>query len=377
MKLAIICRDLRGLGGATRTVVEHARAFTRRGWSVDVLSARFDRERLEAAGARLRRVPGLPWGSWVKRRLFAALADAMTSGYDVVHGHGDNLVSDVLSLHNCVHAAHEAIHGSPLPNGDAVGRLHARQLRERRFKVMICNSRMMADEAARRFGVPRERMRVIHPAHDPEQFNVREKDRLRALARKELGLSSDDVVLGLITSGDFVKRGVGRFLEASAALKRQGLKFKALIVGKENHMGPYLLQTAELGLADIVQFQPARVQVERFYHALDVYCHPAFYEEFGMSVLEALACGLPVVCGHKVGAAEVMPESMKRFIVDPRGDEFIARLAELTAHRELRDRLATEGPRAVAANTWQANAAATAECLTFAASRVTADRSAG
>src|SRR4051794_36101280 len=88
-RMAIVCRDLRGLGGTTRTVVEHARAFTRLGWEVDVLAYRFDEDRFEGTGARLLRIPGFPFGSWAKRRLFAAMADRRGRGYDLVHGHGD------------------------------------------------------------------------------------------------------------------------------------------------------------------------------------------------------------------------------------------------------------------------------------------------
>jgi UDP-glucose:(heptosyl)LPS alpha-1,3-glucosyltransferase len=367
-RLAIVCRDLRGLGGTTRTVVEHARALTARGWSVDVLAYRFDRRRLESAGARVRRVPGLPWTSW-KRPLFAAAADLMARGYDAVHGHGDNLAQDVLSLHNCVHAAHEAIHGGPLPDSDVVGRLHARQLRERRFKLLICNSRLMAEDVARRFGVPAEKTRVVHPGHDPRQFNARRKEEARSAARRELGLSEGDVVIGLVTSGDFVKRGVGRFLEILADLKRRRLPFKALIVGKETRLDAYRRRAAELEVADRVIFGAPRRDVEVYYHALDVYCHPAFYEEFGQSVQEALACGVPVVCGDKVGAAELLPASMRGFVADPRGDKFADGLAALAADADLRRSLAAEAPGSVAPNTWDANAAKTASALAAAVSK--------
>jgi len=363
MRVAIVCRDLGGLGGTTRVVVENARGFVARGWQVDVLAYAYDRQRVEETGARLRPVPGIPWGSWTKRRLFAAAADWMTRGYDAVHGHGDALRQDVMSLHNCVHAAHEAIHGTPLPAANAVGRLHALQLSERRFRVLICNSKMMADEVRRRFGVPPEMTRVIYPAYDPGQFNMVEKERLRAEGRAELGLGADDTVVGLITSGDFVKRGVKHFIEAIAQVSRRRPGLKAVVIGKEARLAPYEAQARRLGVADIMRFHPSGPRVERYYHALDVYCLPALYEEFGMSVEEALACGVPAVCGDKVGAAELFPPEMRRFAVDPRGPELADRLEELAADAGLRARLAAAAPSAVAGNTWAANVAATADCL--------------
>ena len=363
-RIAIVARDARGLGGTTRTLVEHARAFTAAGWAVDVLAYRFDAERFEGTGANLRRIPGFPWGSWAKRRLFAAIADRMGAKYDLVHGHGDNLEQDVLSLHNCVHAAHEAITGEPLPEGNSVGRLHSMQLTRRRFKRLICNSQLMADEVEKRFGVPPGLMRVIHPGHDPVRFKPSDRERLRDAARAELSLGREDVIVGLITSGDFEKRGVGFFLRAVDALKRKGLKFKALIVGKEGRMGPYLSLVRQFDLVDVVRFREPRIEVERFYHALDAYCHPALYEEFGQSVQEAMACGLPVVCGKAVGATELFPKEMKGLIVDPTGGELIARLEEVLTSKDLRDGLRDAASRAVAGNTWQVNCRATTDLIT-------------
>ena len=67
---------------------------------------------------------------------------------------GDLLDQDLLSLHNCVHAAHEAATGRHLPARDAVGRMHALQLSQRRFRLLAATSRLMKDDVARRFGVP-------------------------------------------------------------------------------------------------------------------------------------------------------------------------------------------------------------------------------
>lgn len=364
-RIAIVCRDLAGLGGTTRTVIEHSRLLREQGWDVDVLAYRFDRARLEAAGANVRRVPGWPWGSWGKRRFFAWLSDKMASGADLVHGHGDNLEQDVLSLHNCVHAAHEAVRGKPLPESDSVGRLHARQLTEQRFKVLICNSRLMADDVRARYGVPDEKLRVIYPGHDPAKFNAADRPKLRAAARAELGYKESDVVIGLITSGDFEKRGVGLFLRALAELERKGLPFQALIAGKESRLRPYLEQAAQLGVGDRVRFAAARADVERFYHALDVYCHPALYEEFGQSVQEALACGLPVVCGKKVGAAELLAPGLDDYLCDPDSYSLAAKLEPLVRDAELRRRLGEAAPAGVKRSTWRNNFDATSAVYAF------------
>lgn len=359
-KIAIVCRWADGRGGTTRTILEHARRLSARGWEVSVIAERFERSALEAARARARWTPALPLGSWLKRRTFAALADWRTrKGFDLVHGHGDNFAQDVLSLHNCVHAAHEAVRGAPLPASAGVGRVHERILREGRFRRLVANSRLMAEEVQRRFGVPPEKVVVIHPGHDPARFKTADRARLRAEARLGLGFTEGDFAIGLVTSGDFEKRGVGRFLAALARLLKKRPEVRGLVAGKDD-FAPYRRQAAEAGLSGKVVFAPAIDEPERYYHALDLYAHPALYEEFGQSVQEALACGLPVVCGERVGAVELLPEEGRQLVVRGSSVEALeAALERAAASPNLRWRLAEAGPAAVAGNGWDANFART------------------
>lgn len=83
----------------------------------------------------------------------------------------------------------------------------------------------------------------------------------------------------------FQKRGLPIFLRALAQLPTevQG-RVRAVVVGKGTRPGPYLDLVRSLGLGDRVQFESPQVHVEALYHALDVYVHPAPFEEFGMSV---------------------------------------------------------------------------------------------
>lgn len=346
-------------------ILEHARRFSGLGWPVDVYGERLDRAAIEAAGAAARRVRAFPWGSYLKRRSFAFLADrAVSAGaYDLVHGHGDGFRQDVLSLHNCVHAAHEAVQGRPLPEGSGVGRIHSRILSGRLFGRLIANSRLMREEVIRRFGIPSEKVTVVYPGFDPSRFKPGDRERFRGEIRRELGCSDSDVLFGLITSGDFLKRGVRRFLGALGLVLRRGAPVKALVMGKESRPGPYLRQAAQAGLGESVRFLPPSPRVERYYHALDVYVHPALYEEFGMSVLEAMACGLPVIAGERVGACELMlPEGRAFLLETPAEEELAGKIARLAAEPELRRRLGALGPQAARGRTWDEHFAAVYAC---------------
>jgi glycosyltransferase involved in cell wall biosynthesis len=91
-------------------------------------------------------------------------------------------------------------------------------------------------------------------------------------------------------------------------------------------------------------FEEDPVAVARHYHAADVYVHPARAETFGLSVLEAMACGVPVVASDAGGIPEVVTDG-ETGLLFPAGDP--RRLAEqilrVLADADLRRRLSEAG----------------------------------
>lgn len=362
--LCIVSRYISGVTGTTTTIIEHAARFRALDWKVRVYGEKVDEERLRRIGAETRVLRRWPLGSILKRRLFAwrferELARLRRAGtkFDLVCGHGDTLVQDVLSLHNCVHAAHEAVHGQPLPARSGVGRVHSKMLSERRFRLLIANSQLMAREVEKRFGVPRKRIKVIHPGHDPSRFNPEGRTALGSPVRARLGLAPDDVLVGLITSGDFAKRGVTLFLDALSELPdRAKRRVHVLIIGRESRLAPYRARARRSGLGRRIIFRAPVPDVERYYHALDVYVHPALYEEFGQSVQEAMACGVPVVTTDRVGASELLRGEARRMILKrPEKRGLADAMSRLILSPGERTRWGELGRRAAARNTWDEN----------------------
>lgn len=367
MRIAIACRRVDGVTGTTTTILEHSRRLAALGWEVHVYGERLDRGRLAAVGARAHALPRWLWGSRLKRRIFAGLFDLSLKGerFDLVWGHGDTLSQDVLSLHNCVHAAYEAVHAGPLPESSGDGWFHGRLLEDRGFRLLIANSDLMRRDLLHRWALPEDMVRVIRPGHDPVRFRPGRRAELGDPLRRSLGISPDEVLVGLITSGDFTKRGVALFLKALGRLSPDARsRMRALVVGQEIRLSPYRKLASEAGLADKVIFLPPKTAVERLYHALDVYVHPALYEEFGQSVQEALACGIPVLTSARTGAAELLSGESREMLLEEPTEEGVAGMLErLILDAEMRKRWATEGPAACRGNTWDDNFKATLSCL--------------
>jgi glycosyltransferase involved in cell wall biosynthesis len=353
----IILRNFKGLSGAVNYTAELARRLPSYGFSVSILALRGDPALAESCGAKLIKVPSLPFGGALGRRAFSASAGYFSRGLDLVHGQGDTLRQDVLSLHNCVHAAHQAVHGSPLPASDAVGRLHAAQLGGRKFRRLVANSGMMKTELSSRFAIPADLIKVVYPGMNPARFAAPAKD-----LREEFGFSKQHVVAGLITSGDLVKRGASSFLKALALASGRTPELKGLIVASPPQAGPLKAQAAELGLSGSVVFTPPSPQVERLYATIDFMAYPALYEEFGIVVLEACASGLPVLLrAPRVGAAEIFTPELRAELNFSGEEELAAKMTMLASDPVRCGRLGAAARACAAPVTWDAAAKAVAE----------------
>ena len=366
-RIAIVSRWAHGVTGTTTTLLEHSRRLAAQGWEVHLYGEKVDAGRFAAAGAEPHIVPRLPIGGFLKRRAFAWKVgrELSSESFDVVFGHGDGLQQDILSLHNCVHAAAEAVHGRGPGLFSGVALMHARQLRGRLFKRVIANSQLTKRDIVARFGVPEDRVSVIYPGHDPQRFKASDRGALGPAMRERAGVRPDELLVGLITSGDFQKRGVAPFLESLGRLPA-GVKerMRVLVVGAESRLGPYRRMAAEAGLGARVAFLPPEKEVQRFFHALDLYVHPALFEEFGQSVQEAMACGVPVLTSRRVGAAELFGAEAAGEVLDaPTPEGLAASMAALLGDPARRDRLAEAGLKACAGNTWDRNFEQTYEVI--------------
>lgn len=357
-RIAVACRWLNGFGGTTTGILERTRRLSREGWEVHFFAERIEPERAREAGGIPHRLWGWPWGKHWKRRFFAwNFERAAGTRYDLVEGHGDTLSQDVLALHNCVHAAHEAIFGAPLPADSSVGRLHERILREDRFQRLIANSRLMKEELTRRFNLSPKKIDVVYPGFESLQFQRKDREIFGRQKREELGVREGELLIGLVTSGDFKKRGVDLFIQALAGLRPElRSKVNGLVVGKEKRLSDYQRMAQQANLGDRILFLPAAPKVQQIYHALDVFLYPALYEEFGQSVQEAMACGLPVLTSRRVGAAELLEKAGKDVVLErPETTLFTRKLETLMESSDLRRQWGDLSAAAVQENDWDVN----------------------
>jgi glycosyltransferase involved in cell wall biosynthesis len=185
----------------------------------------------------------------------------------------------------------------------------------------------------------------------------------QAAARRELGLDKDDFVV--LQLGRMVPRkGVDNVIRAVAQLQREATpgrqrNVSLLIVGG-NSAEPDERATPEIGrlrevardsgVADSVRFtgQRQRAALRACYVAADVFVSTPWYEPFGITPLEAMACGTPVIGSDVGGIRHSVVDGVTGYLVPPRDPDALAqRLAQLRDNAALGAALGRAGIRRV------------------------------
>ena len=208
---------------------------------------------------------------------------------------------------------------------------HARVLRaERRMfasprlRAVVCNSRMVAAEVRRWFGLPEERLHVVHNGVDLERFNPVLREAGGAL-RAELGVADSDSLLAMVGSG-FERKGVPQLLQAMQSLGRRDLHLA--VVGADRRLAAFKADAASRGLGGRVHFTGGVEDVRPWYGAADCFVLPTLYDPFPNAALEALACGLPIVTSTACGAAELVTEGANGHVCDALDVASLSRLLD-------------------------------------------------
>ncbi|HBZ56467.1 MAG TPA: glycosyltransferase family 1 protein [Syntrophobacteraceae bacterium] len=174
------------------------------------------------------------------------------------------------------------------------------------------------------YGVLPQKIQVVPCGVDRDRFHPGDKGEARA----RLGLNGTARVILYVGRFDPIK-GVDRLLEAAHRL-RPHLNLRVVLVGGGGDRAPedeaLRSKCRKLSMEDCVSFAGRKNHDELadYYRAADVLVLPSHYESFGLVVLEALACGLPVVA-MRVGVVEdVIRNGLNGWIVEDNSAESLA-----------------------------------------------------
>ena len=186
--------------------------------------------------------------------------------------------------------------------------------------------------------VPDERLHLVYNGVDLERFSPAACAAQRAEARRTWGLADDETCF-LIVAHNFRLKGVRELVEAAARLDRIR-PWRVVVIGRARP-GPYLAHAEHLGCANRFLFPGAMRDVTAAYAASDIYVQPTWYDPCSLVVLEALACGRPVITTRFNGACELMEDGREGLLLDSPAE--IDRLTEAMRHLLDADRRAAMG----------------------------------
>jgi teichuronic acid biosynthesis glycosyltransferase TuaC len=189
-------------------------------------------------------------------------------------------------------------------------------------------------------GCPENKIKVIRNGIDPEKF----RPQCRADARRELGLPDHSPIL-LAVGGLTANKGFHVLIEAVARLRRNRPDVTLLIVGDGAHRSRLEQQIRSLNLENNVKLMGSRPNsdLSSLYSAADLFCLASEREGCPNVVLEALACGCPVIATRAGGISEIVSAPSLGVLVDRTAEAFESGIDSALQHEWDREAIAVQG----------------------------------
>ena len=226
-----------------------------------------------------------------------------------------------------------------------------------RADAIVADSHHTARDLHEQWQVPPEQISVVHGAVDHSRFQpVTDPAHLTAV-RQRYAIGERPFLLAL--SRLEPRKNFVRLIEAFHQARHQGrLPHRLVIGGGQGWLYEAIYQrVSDLNLHEHVHFTGfvADADLPALYSAADFFAYPSLYEGFGLPIVEALACGTPVLAGNNSSLPEAGGPGA--FYVDAEEVDAIAQgLVQLATDPALRARLRQAGLLHAAQFTWQRSA---------------------
>jgi len=211
----------------------------------------------------------------------------------------------------------------------------------RLYDAIVTLTDSMKADLTRTCRLDAARVRVIPNGVDGEVF--RPIDR-RAELRAEFGLPRDVLILGTVGRLDPVKNH-GVIIRALARLRARGTDAFLLLIGEGPERPRLEREIRESGLAGQVRLFGHTDRVRDVLNCLDIYVQASLYEGFSNTVLEAMACGLPVVATRTGGTVDLLRDGHEGYLFEPDDDPALTALLLELRHRDRRREMGRSGRR--------------------------------
>lgn len=289
----------------------------------------------------------------VRRYGFLAGEIAATESFDIIHAHdwlsfpagvaAKKVSGKPLVVH--VHATEFDRTGGAGVNQDVY---HIEREGMHFADAIVAVSQWTKNLIVRHYGISPKKVTVVHNGIDATDYRPL-PDRLAALKR-----AGEKIVLfvGRIT----LQKGPDYFIRAAKRVLELEPKVYFIIAGSGDMESQVLREAAALGIADRVIFTGfvRGAELDALYQSADLYVLPSVSEPFGITPLESLVNGTPVIISYQSGVAEVLRHALKVDFWDT--EELANQIITVLRHPSLHRTLKQYGGEEVRQVTWTAAA---------------------
>jgi len=320
IRLAIVRQKYRPDGGAERFISRALEALDDDSLELNIITRSWQGE--PKPDWHLHICNPKKWGRISRERGFAVAAREcwQREKFDIVQSHERIAGCDIFRAGDGVHrvwleqrarvvSPAQRLLTSLSPYHRYVMAAEEKMFRSPALKKIICNSLMVKNDIMRCFQVPEEKFTVIYNAIDAQRFRPATLEE-RQQSRTALNLPADAKVFIYVGSG-FERKGLKASVTALAATDAH-----LLVVGQDKQQSRYVNLARQLGCENRVHFVGVQHNVTPYYHAADALMLPTLYDPFPNVILEAMACGLPVITSFTCGGAEFIVDGEQGYVCD-------------------------------------------------------------
>ncbi len=186
-------------------------------------------------------------------------------------------------------------------------------------------------ETMKSLGINKDKIIILRNAVDTERFKSFKNTKFR----HKYGVKENEILILFVGYLDTFK-GIFELIDTFYEINKKNKNVKLMMVGTGPKKDELKKKISHLGLRSYVMLTGAvsNTEIHSYYQMADVFVLPSYTEGFPLSVLEAMACGIPVVASNVGGIHEIVKNGLSGFLVYPKKREELTEKLNLIIDNE-------------------------------------------